>query len=431
MQKLIEFNENQETPFYLPSQLDAPRHKADYCEVQDLDTQIRRHDNPHYWLQQDIVQIKSFRYRFFHNITLNDDTIPQVKVFRSNYQLLCEQQDQPAYVNFPQILTETELVPYIIRNEYRQIQYRNLFSFNTTYLAQINLDHNFITEHSETSDNRPYITTNVSPETTPEERTSNTLPQYIRQDTVQLQQDNITHFFQSQEPQQLNPLYPQLIQTFYEQPVNPSETTTAHPSETATTQNVSELSGETTPTVQNTQSFTIPNDSNLIQVPTHNITHDETNNQNQDDTLNKTQDNISVLSTSPTNVTQPSQTQTSPRQSYDPPPISHHFSTQINTHNSPQQGSSNVQHTNTVHFQTPTPPSAPNIQTSTYTPAQNNPVQNVQPGLNINTIHPNPPFNYTTSRQISRPPLQPISTNPLSYSLTSTNSSHTQHSDKQ
>ena len=40
----------------------------------------------------------------------------------------------------------------------------------------------------------------------------------------------------------------------------------------------------------------------------------------------------------------------------------------------------------------------------------------------------NPPFNYTTSRHLSRPPFHPILTNPLSYNLTSTNSSHTQQS---
>ena len=73
--------------------------------------------------------------------------------------------------------------------------------------------------------------------------------------------------------------------------------------------------------MQNAQSLTIPNDSNLIQVPTHNITHDETNNQNQQNALNTTQDNISVLSTSNTNITQPSQTQRSPGQNYDPPSI--------------------------------------------------------------------------------------------------------------
>ena len=130
-----------------------------------------------------------------------------------------------------------------------------------------------------------------------------------------------------------------------------------------------------------------------------------------------------MLSTSHTNFTQQSQPQ-----NYDPPAIPLQLSTQINTHNSPQQGSSNPQHTNTVRFQTPTPPSPPEIQNTTYTPAQNNPVQKVQTGLNINTIHSNPPSTHTTSRNLSRPRLQPILTNTLSYNLTSTNPIHTQQS---
>ena len=60
--------------------------------------------------------------------------------------------------------------------------------------------------------------------------------------------------------------------------------------------------------------------------------------------------------------------------------------------------------------------------------AQNNPVQNVQPSLNINTFHSNPPPSSITSGHLSRPPLQPILTNPLSYNLTSTNSSQIQQS---
>ena len=323
--------------------------------------------------------------------------------------------------SFPQILTQTELLPYIIKNEHRHSQYRDPTSFNTTHFEQINLDHNFITEYSGTSDNRLYITTNISHETTPEKQISNVLPHFIRQNTVQLEQDDLVNLFQTQEPHQLNPLYPQTPQVFDLQQINPSET--------ATIQNTSELSEETEQTeqtVQNTQSLTIPNDSNLIQIPTQNITQDETNNQNQDDTSNTTQDYTSVLSTSHTNITQPSQTHRSPRQNYDPPSIPSQFATSNNTHGSPQQGSSNTQHTNIVHFQTPTPTSPPQIQT--YTPAQNNPIQNIQTGLNINTIHSNPPFNYTTSRHLSRPPLQPILTNPLSYSLTSTNSSHTHQS---
>ena len=81
MEKLIEFIENQDTPLYPPSHLDDLKHKSDYFYVPDLETRIQRHDNPHYWLQQDILQVKNFQYRFFYNITLNEDTIPQVKDF--------------------------------------------------------------------------------------------------------------------------------------------------------------------------------------------------------------------------------------------------------------------------------------------------------------------------------------------------------------
>ena len=48
MQKLIEFNENQDTPLYLPSHLEDLKHKSHYFEVPDLETIIQRHDNAHY-----------------------------------------------------------------------------------------------------------------------------------------------------------------------------------------------------------------------------------------------------------------------------------------------------------------------------------------------------------------------------------------------
>ena len=51
MEKLIEFNENQDTPLYLPSHLNYLKHKSENFEVPDLETRIQRHDNPHYWLQ--------------------------------------------------------------------------------------------------------------------------------------------------------------------------------------------------------------------------------------------------------------------------------------------------------------------------------------------------------------------------------------------
>ena len=65
MQKLIEFNENQDTAFYLLSHLDDLKHKSEFFNVPDLDTKIQRHDNPHYWLQQDLDQLKNFQYKFF------------------------------------------------------------------------------------------------------------------------------------------------------------------------------------------------------------------------------------------------------------------------------------------------------------------------------------------------------------------------------
>ena len=307
MQKLIEFNEHLETLLYLPSHLEDLKHKSEYFDVPDLETKIQRHDNPHYWIQRGIVQVKNFQYRFFNNIILTEDTIPQAKVFiqfllkffRVNYQLLWEQQDQQAYTNVPQILTPSELLPYIIKNEHKHLQYRNPTSFNIQHFDQINLDHNFITDYSETSDNRPYSTTNISHETSPEEQLSNDLPQCIRQNTVKQGQDDFVNFFQTQDPHQLNPLYPQISQVPDLQQINPSET--------ATKQNTSELSDETEQieqNVQNPQSLTITNDSNLLQFLTHNITPEETNNQHQDTTSNTTQDNTSVLSTSHTNITQ-------------------------------------------------------------------------------------------------------------------------------
>ena len=283
MQKLIEFNENQDTLLYRSSHLEDlnHKHKSEYFEVPDLDTRIQRHDNPHYWLQEDILRIKNFQYRFFKNIILTDDTVPQVKIFthfileffRFNYQLLWEQQDQQAYINFPQLLTQTELLQYIIKNENKHIQYRDLTSFNITFFEQINLDHNFLVEHSETSDNRPFTTSDNSPETTPEEQTSNVEILYTRQHSEQSEQEDHATLFQNPERHQEHPLYPQLPQV--------ADIQQANPSETATIQNTSEFSEET---VQNTRSFTITYDTNLIQIPTHKITQNEFNNQNQDNT---------------------------------------------------------------------------------------------------------------------------------------------------
>ena len=125
-----------------------------------------------------------------------------LKFLRFNYQLLWEQKDQHAYVNFPRILTHTELLPYIIKNENKHLYYRDLTSFNVTHFEQINLDHNFLLEHSENSDNRPFFTSDNSHEIAPEEQTSNVEPLYTRQQSEQSEQEALANLFQNSDPSQ-------------------------------------------------------------------------------------------------------------------------------------------------------------------------------------------------------------------------------------
>ena len=86
MSKLIEHNENLDTPLYLPSHLESLKEKHDYFEVPDLETSIQRQNIPHYLLQRDFAQIKHFQYRFSETIILNEDIVPQIKIF-SHFRL--------------------------------------------------------------------------------------------------------------------------------------------------------------------------------------------------------------------------------------------------------------------------------------------------------------------------------------------------------
>ena len=66
--KLIEYNENLDIPPYVPSHLESLKHKHDYFEVPDLETKIQRHDNPHHWLQQDILKTNASNKNFFKTL---------------------------------------------------------------------------------------------------------------------------------------------------------------------------------------------------------------------------------------------------------------------------------------------------------------------------------------------------------------------------
>ena len=70
MNKLIKHNGNPDSTVYHPSHLESLKQKHEYFEVQDLGTKISRHNNPPFWLQQDILQIKQFQNRFFKTLYL-------------------------------------------------------------------------------------------------------------------------------------------------------------------------------------------------------------------------------------------------------------------------------------------------------------------------------------------------------------------------
>ena len=150
MNIFIEHNEHLKTPLYLPSQLEILKEKHEYFEVPVLKTKIQRHDNPHYWLQQDILQIKHFQYRFFQNMILIEDTIPQnnlLSQFCLKFLKLTINyfgNNKIAYINFPQVLTEVEFLPIIIRNRNKHLLYRDPTSFRTLYFEPINFDDNFL-----------------------------------------------------------------------------------------------------------------------------------------------------------------------------------------------------------------------------------------------------------------------------------------------
>ena len=338
---------------------------------------------------------------------LDDDTIPQIKFFshfllkffRYNYQLLWEQKDQNAYVNFPQVINDTELLPFIIRNDFKHPFYKIFTIFPISNIDSIILNSDFLIEQSETSDNKPYTnllqnTTddheNVLSETSANRDHENVLSETsANRSNINLFQDNTT----DDEP---------VIQ---HQPTTPQQ----------------RVSHDTAESVQdiltNPPNTSVTIDSNAIQIPTGNIT------EHNDQIFN--QKNPSTLSATNTFDTQIPQTHHAIQRNHDPSPPPSENSTHSTPHNSPQQVSSNTFSItqNPLHetqFHTSTTP-IQSHQTLQYRQAQPSVSSNTSPILTINTLHTNPTTNVTTSRSLSRPPLPLIQNNALSYNLTGTN----------
>ena len=194
----------------------------------------------------------------------------------------------------PQTLTESELLPFNFSDTNKHVQYRDLTSFNIAYFDIIKFDSNFILELSETSDSRPYTTSNIISELSLSQYDPNILQNDTGQNILQFNQDRPTDLLQNQEPQQWN-----IIQG--SQQITTTLPDVPDPSVTATIQIVSELSDETG---VHPQTLTITNDSNTLQILVHAITQSQNTTQNHNDTTHNTNpDNTSTLSTSNTHVT--------------------------------------------------------------------------------------------------------------------------------
>ena len=183
----------------------------------------------------------------------------------------------------------------------------------------------------------------------------------------------------------------------------------------------SQTGQDTTESLQNTivnqPTSSTSASSNQLQIPIHNFAENPNN-------LFRS-DNTSTSSTTNTTITQPPQTQQGLQRNYDPPPPPTNNSNHSTPHSSPQQGSSNFFRTQNQpltqsQFHTATPPQQ-STQSIQYIPAQSSISQNTNAFLTINTLYTNPGTNLTTFRTLSRPPLQLIQNNPLSYNLSSTN----------
>ena len=193
-----------------------------------------------------------------------------------------------------QTITESELLPFNFSDTNKHVQYRDLTSFNIAYFDIIKFDSNFILELSETSDSRPYTTSNIISELSLNQYDPNILQNDTGQNILQFNQDKPTDLLQNQERQQWNPIQgsQQITTTLPDVP---------DPSVTATIQIVSELPDETG---IHPQTLTITNDSNTLQILVHAITQSQNTTQNHNDTTHNTNpDNTSTLSTSNTHVT--------------------------------------------------------------------------------------------------------------------------------
>ena len=119
LNQVKEFSLALENPKNSPNALQELERYIHNFEVEDIERIVITQYNPHHWLQTDIIRIQSFLYHYFKDLTLNEQSIPQIKLtslflrkfFRFNYHLLWSEQDQAALTVFTTNFTADECLP--------------------------------------------------------------------------------------------------------------------------------------------------------------------------------------------------------------------------------------------------------------------------------------------------------------------------------
>ena len=164
LNQVKEFNLTLKTPKFSPNALQELEQYIHNFEVEDIERIDITQDNPHHWLQTDIIRTQSFLYHYFKDIVLNEQTIPQIKLislilrqfFRFNYQLLWSQQDQPAFTAFTTHFTADECLPFIIHQNNEHPYFFIADKLTKQTIDLISFDPRLITENNLLDDNRPY-----------------------------------------------------------------------------------------------------------------------------------------------------------------------------------------------------------------------------------------------------------------------------------
>ena len=78
--KVKDFNLTLENPKYSPNALEELEQNIHHFDVEDVERLIITQNDPHHWLQTDLIQIQSFLYHYFQDITKNEQTKSQTKL---------------------------------------------------------------------------------------------------------------------------------------------------------------------------------------------------------------------------------------------------------------------------------------------------------------------------------------------------------------